>query len=153
MASWSDLEREAPEVAAGGRAALERSGAWDGMLTTINGDGLPRTHPVNIGIVDGRLLVFAQGRSAKSRDLREDGRFALHAMQDPARPHEFLVRGRARLVSDPALRAAAVSVWSFTPADDYPLFELEIAHALFGKRGDPDAWPPAYTSWKPADPA
>jgi hypothetical protein len=151
MASWADLEREAPVVAAAGRTALERDGAWDGMLTTIRGDGLPRTHPVNIGIREGRLLVFVQARSAKARDLLEDGRYALHAMQDPARPHEFLVRGRAIPVSDPTLRAAAVTGWSFTPGDDYPLLELGIEHALFGERGDPDAWPPRYTSWKAAD--
>jgi hypothetical protein len=153
MASWADLEREAPAVAAGGREALYRSGEGEGMFTTILGDGLPRTHVVNVGIVGGRLLVFVQGRSAKTRDLLGDGRYALHAMQDPAVPHEFLVRGRARPVTDDVVRAAAKAVWAFTPADDYPLFELEIEHALFGERGDPDAWPPQYTSWKPGQAA
>jgi hypothetical protein len=150
MASWNEFRAAAPEMAERGWALLAKRGD-EGFLTTIRGDGLPRTHPVNVGIVDGRLLTFVQGGSAKARDLLEDGRYALHAHQDPAEPHEFLVRGRARVIDEPALRAAASATWPFTPSDDYPLLELEVEHALFGDRGDPDAWPPAYTSWKPAD--
>jgi hypothetical protein len=149
MASWGEMEREAPEVAAGGRAALYRSGEGEGLLATVAGEGLPRIHPVNVGIVDGRLLVFVQAWSAKAKDLVADGRYALHAVQDPAEPHEFTVRGRARPVDDPALRAAAIGVWAFTPKDDYPLFELDIDHALFGDRPTADDWPPRYTSWRP----
>jgi hypothetical protein len=150
MASWSDLEREAPEVAAGGRDALYWSGDGEGLLATVSGEGLPRIHPVNVGIVDGRLLVFVQAWSAKTKDLRTDGRFALHAVQDPAVPHEFTVRGRARQVTDQDLRAKAISVWAFTPKDDYPLFELDISHALFGSRPTADDWPPQYVSWRPS---
>ena len=118
------------------------------MLATVSGVGLPRIHPVNVGIVDGRLLVFVQEWSAKTKDLRADGRYALHAVQDPAEPHEFAVRGRSRLVEDPDVRAKAISVWAFTPKDDYPLFELDIAHALLGSRPTPDDWPPKYMSYR-----
>ena len=147
MASWETFEASAPEMAERGRAVLFRSGAGEGLFTTIAGAGLPRTHPVNIGIVEGQLLIFVQGGSAKARDLAADGRYALHAHQDPAVPHEFLLRGRARLVGDAAQRARAAADWPFTPGDDYPLYEFGIEHALFGERGDPDAWPPIYTSW------
>jgi hypothetical protein len=132
-----------------GRAVLYRTGAGEGMLATLRGDGAPRLHPVNVGIVDGRLLVFVQAWSAKARDLLEDGRYALHAMQDPAAPHEFLVRGRARLLTDAALRPQAIAVWPFSPKDDYPLFELDIEHALYGSRATADDWPPRYDSWRP----
>jgi hypothetical protein len=44
-----------------------------------------------------------------------------------------------------------VGSWPFTPDDSYPLVELDIEHALFGDRADPDAWPPVYTSWRPRD--
>jgi hypothetical protein len=47
------------------------------------------------------------------------------------------------------VRAAAIGVWAFTPKDDYPLFELDIDHALFGARPTADDWPPRYTSWRP----
>jgi hypothetical protein len=150
MATWSEFERGMPDLAAAARATLDRGDALEGMLATVAGGGLPRVHPVNVGIVDGRLLVFVQAWSAKTRDLEADGRYALHAVQDPATPHEFVVRGRARRVEDPVLRARAVAVWPFTPGDDYPLFELDIAHALFGARPSPDDWPPTYTSWRAA---
>jgi hypothetical protein len=147
MASWEALATSAPEMAQRGRALLFRTGVGEGLFTTVAGAGLPRTHPVNVGIIEGRLLVFVQGGSAKARDLTADGRYALHAHQDPAVPHEFLLRGRAGLVADAGLRGRAASSWPFTAGDDYPLFELDIEHALFGERGDPDAWPPRYTSW------
>lgn len=151
MASWADFEAGAGDMARQGREVLYRSGAGEGFLATLRGEGLPRMHVVNVAIVGGRLLVFVQQRSAKTRDLLDDGRYALHGMQDPAVPHEFLVRGRARLVTDPAIRIEALAVWPFTPSDDYPLFELDIEHALLGHRPSADDWPPRYTSWRPAE--
>ncbi|MGH3372589.1 MAG: pyridoxamine 5'-phosphate oxidase family protein, partial [Nocardioidaceae bacterium] len=118
MASWEEFERQAPDVAAGGRATLFRSEGGDALLATVAGGGLPRIHPVNVGIVDGLLLVFVQEWSAKAKDLRVDGRYALHAVPYPAEPHEFAVRGRARLVADPTLRAEAVGAWPFRPGED-----------------------------------
>jgi hypothetical protein len=150
MASWAEFEASAPEMAAAGRALLFRSGDSDGLLTTVAGEGLPRTHPVNVRIVDGRVLTFVQAASAKARDLMSDGRYALHAHQDPQRPDEFLLRGRGTLVTDPDARARAVASWPFRPGDAYPLVELDIEHALLGARADADAWPPQYSSWRSA---
>jgi hypothetical protein len=96
--------------------------------------------------VDGRLLVFVQGHSAKARDLGTNPHYALHAHQDATAPDEFLVRGTAREVADPAARAAAASGWFFTVSDGYPLYELLIDSALLGERGV-DEWPPRYRSW------
>ena len=149
MASWSEFEASAPEIAERGRALLFRTGSGEGFLTTVSGDNLPRTHPVNVGIVDGRLMTFVQRASAKARDLETDGRYALHAHQDPAEPHEFLLRGRATVLADTAPRARAAETWPFTVNDEYTLLELGIDHALFGERGDPDQWPPRYRSWRP----
>ena len=150
MASWSEFQAAAPDMAAAGEATLFRSGSGDGLLTTVAGDDLPRTHPVNVGIVGGRLMTFVQGKSAKARDLMTDGRYALHAHLDPERPHEFLLRGRGTVLTDPTVRAKAAASWPFKPADSYPLVELDIEHALFGDRADADSWPPVYTSWRPA---
>ena len=94
-ATWSDYAASAPEQAAAGRALLERSGIGEGLLATVRADGPPRIHPVHVRIVGGRLLTFVIAGSAKAGDLGADGRYALHAHQDPAVPHEFLARGRA----------------------------------------------------------
>jgi hypothetical protein len=67
---------------------------------------------------------------------------------DPAAPDEFLVRGRARRVDDPAIVAAAHAAWAFD-GTGYPLYELEIEHALLGRRPTAEDWPPVYTSWRP----
>ncbi len=148
-ASWGEFEAAEPAMAAWGRKLLYRDGVGDALFTTVAGDAPPRTHPVNIGIVDGRLLVFVQDHSAKMRDLVVDGRYDLHAHQDPAAPHEFLLRGRAVAVTDAGVRSGAIAVWPFSPGDGYGLFELRIEHALFGERATAGDWPPRYVSWRP----
>ena len=149
MVSWGEFETEEPQMAAAGRRLLYRRGDGEGFLTTVAGQGLPRTHPINVGVIGDRLLAFVQDQSAKAKDLQVDGRYALHAHQDPNEPHEFLLRGRAYLVEDSAVRADAAGQWFFNVSDAYPLYELLIEHAVFGERGDPNEWPPRYRSWRP----
>ena len=149
MTDWSTFAAADPELAAGGRALLERGGHGTGLLATVRPGVPPRISPVSVAIVDGRLLVFVIIGSAKERDLLEDGRYALHAHLDPVVPHEFQVRGRASELKDPAARAAAVAAWSFDVDEGYRLFALDIEHALLGERASADDWPPAYHAWPP----
>jgi hypothetical protein len=144
--SWAELEAAAPRLAADGRALLHHANGVGGLLATVRDDGLPRINAVSVAIVDGRLLVFVL-KSAKRTDLDLDGRFALHAHQDPAAPSEFSVRGRARRVEDPAVRAAAATTWPFEVDDSYWLFELRIEAAVIGRRPTADDWPPVYEAW------
>ena len=144
--AWDAFEAAAPELAAAARALLRRGDIDEGLLATVRGDALPRINPVYVGVMDGHLLTVALSGSAKLRDLREDGRFALHAHQDPAAPSELLVRGRAVEVEGP-LRDAAAAVWSFK-IDDGVVFDLRIEQVTLGERPDADAWPPVYRSWR-----
>jgi hypothetical protein len=153
MATWNEFASGAPDLAARGRALLERSGIGEGLLATVRGEGPPRIHPVHVRIVEGRLLTFVIVGSAKAGDLAVDGRYALHAHQDPAVPHEFLVRGVAEHVTDPERRAGAAADWSFEIDDGYELYELAIDHAVFGSRASADDWPPVYESWRPGEAA
>jgi hypothetical protein len=148
MTTWDDFAAAAAAMAADGRRLIERSGIGEGLLATVRGDGAPRIHPVHVRIVGGRLLTFVIVGSAKAGDLAADGRYALHAHQDPAVPHEFLVRGRASVVSG-ALRDAAAAEWSFEVDAGYTLYELSIDHAVFGERATADDWPPVSTFWRP----
>jgi general stress protein 26 len=150
MENWDAFERAEPEMAAKGRALLYQRTDGEGFLTTVAVNGTPRIHPLNVGVKDGRLLVFIQGHSAKARDLESNPHYALHAHMDAERPHEFMVRGQARLVTDRAIRAAAASDWFFTVSDSYPLYELLIEHALLGERDSANDWPPRYRSWRSA---
>jgi hypothetical protein len=149
MTSWDVFQQAEPEMAEKGRALLYQRGDGEGLLTTVAANGTPRIHPLNVGVKDGLLLVFVQGHSAKARDLAANPHYALHAHQDPAAPHEFMVRGEARLVTEPAVRQAAAAGWFFTVSDSYPLYELLIEHALLGER-TADEWPPRYRSWRGA---
>jgi hypothetical protein len=144
---WSAFAQAEPELAGRGRDLLYRRGDGEAFLATVAANGTPRIHPLNVGVKDGRLLVFVQGHSAKARDLEANRRYALHAHQDPAEPHEFMVRGEARRVTDATVREAAAADWFFSVSDTYPLYELLIEHALLGERASADDWPPRYRSW------
>jgi hypothetical protein len=150
MECWDAFARADPDMAERGLALLYQRGDGEGLLATVAANGTPRIHPLNVGVRDGRLLVFIQGHSAKARDLAANTHYALHAHQDPASPHEFMVRGEARLVTDAAIREAAAADWFFTVSDSYPLYELLIEHAVLGERDSVDDWPPRYRSWRSA---
>ena len=150
MASWSDFAVAAPDIAAEGRRLIHARGDGEALLATVRGDDLPRIHPVNVAIVDGRLYAFIIARSPKRVDLELDGRYALHTHQDPAAPSEVALRGRARSVTDERERAAAAASWAFAVDDGYALFEFDIEIALLGARPTADDWPPRYSSWKDA---
>jgi hypothetical protein len=145
--SWSELEAAAPDITSEGRRLFYARGEGAAMLATIRGDGLPRIHPVNVGLVDGRLYTFVIGSSAKRLDLERDGRYAVHSHQDPAAPSEVTLRGYARLVEPGPERDRAAADWPFNVDDSYVLFELRIAAALLGARPTADDWPPRYTAW------
>jgi hypothetical protein len=144
--TWDAFAASAPELAATARRLLHRGAIDEGLLATVRGDGLPRINPVYVGFVDGHLLTVALAGSAKLADLREDGRFALHAHQDPAAPSELLLRGHAVGVEGP-LRDTAAAAWSFE-IEDGVVFDLRIAQVTLGERPDADAWPPVYRSWR-----
>ena len=148
MASWAEFADSAPRLEAAGRRLIGRAEGGTAFLATVRGDGLPRINPVTVEIVEGRLVSFVIVDSAKFDDLTADGRYALHAYQDPAEPNEFQVRGRALEVTDRALRAAAVASWRFEADDSYRLFEFSIEQAVLGERATADDWPPVYSSWR-----
>ena len=145
MVRWVAFQAEAPELAGEGRRLLYSRGDGEALLVTVRGDGLPRVHPVNVGVVDGGLYVFLLP-SAKRTDLEQDGRYALHTHQDSAAPDEFSVRGRAAAVADRAIRARVADAWPFEVDDTYLLVELSVEQAIFGQRGA-DEWPPRYRRW------
>jgi hypothetical protein len=92
MTTLGRVCRGRTKAAERGRQLLHRTATGEALLATVRRDGLPQIHPIYVGVMDGRLLAFI-GRSSKAIDLDEDGRYALHAHQDPAAPHEFMLRG------------------------------------------------------------
>jgi hypothetical protein len=141
MVSWSEFEREAPDLAARGRELLDQFEV--AFLATVRRNGSPRLHPI-VPIRSGLGLYVAVSVSSPKRfDMRRGGRYMLHAMLGE-RDEEFSLQGFTRLVEDPAEIAAVASAARHVvrPSDD--IFEFLIArcrHAYWEHVGQPGTFP------------
>lgn len=77
MASWSEVEAAAPELAAAVRGRIE--GHLHHVVGTLTADGSPRLSGTEARFHDGQLWLGCMPKSIKARDLRRDPRFALHS--------------------------------------------------------------------------
>ena len=82
MPSWSEVESEAPELAARAKEFLDAHTHL--TLATLRRDGSPRISGTEIVWRDGDLYIGSMWRAVKARDLIRDPRFALHSgSEDP----------------------------------------------------------------------
>jgi hypothetical protein len=152
MGSWANLEFEAPEFGEAGRRLLIGSdGVAIGFIASVSAGGVPHLSPVCPIFCGEHLYLSAGAHTAKVADLRDPGRYVLHALL-AASDEELQVAGRATEVVDPAERSAvheAILFAAFKRSD--PIFRLSIERALwvFWERvGQPDTrpvrrrWPP-----------
>lgn len=158
MVSWRAFSEQQPELAAAGERLLYQFGVGLAFLATIKPDAGPRLHPMCPILHDQRLLAFIIP-SPKQRDLARDGRFAMHCFPPADNEDAVYLTGRARLVDDPATRAAVArrfveerSVIPVTPpADADLLFEFDVDSVMVTRttgHGDSD---PRHTVWKSPD--
>jgi hypothetical protein len=145
--TWAEFEAAAPEMAAAGRTLLYQHGPGLAYLATLRADGAPRVHPVCPHIAEDRLWVFVGAPSPKLRDLRRDGRYAIHTFPCVDRDDEFYVAGVATECADSGLEARVRSTVPFTTEDDDVPFTFTIERALLSKYGPRPSWPPVYTRW------
>ena len=127
--SWKEFEEDSPELASLGFEKLNRKIAY---LALNNKDGSPRLHPVTPFIGNGMLFMFTEPSSPKIRDLRRDGRYALHCSVSRQAPLiEVLVSGTAEEIIDPVVRARAENI-AASPVviDSYALFEFQVQRVL-----------------------
>ena len=128
MATWAQFAEAAPEMAERGSERLGFGIAW---LATTGEDGRPYVHPVTPLIAEGRLFVFVALGTPKERNLRRDGRYAMHAVLGES-DEEFQIGGRA-IVSDDAdsrslAHKAAEAIGMTTKNDVLMEFLIERAH-------------------------
>jgi hypothetical protein len=98
MASWHEIEAEAPELAARARELFDAN--KHKTLATLRRDGSPRISGIEITFDDGELCFGSMWRAVKALDLQRDPRFAIHSASDGADfKADAKVAGRAEEVS------------------------------------------------------
>jgi hypothetical protein len=77
VATWGEIEAQAPELASSARAFLDAF--VHKTLATLRKDGSPRISGSEVIFADGELWLGSMWQSLKARDLQRDPRFALHS--------------------------------------------------------------------------
>jgi hypothetical protein len=138
MASWSEIEAAAPELAARARAVLDAH--RHKVLATLRRDGSPRISGIEASFTDGELWLGMMPGSRKALDLRRDPRLALHSASldppdDPATwTGDAKLSGRAVEVEDPELLR---KLGAGDDAEAAHLFRVDVAELVHTRVGDP----------------
>jgi len=122
MASWNDIEDDAPELARLVRSRIEKHTV--AMLATLRKDGSPRISGIETTFDDGELWLGMMPHSLKANDLLRDPRFALHGAtidKDVAEP-DVKLAGIAIEVEGAAKEKFAKQA----PPGPFHLFKLDI---------------------------
>jgi hypothetical protein len=138
MASWSEIEAAAPELAARARATFDAH--RHKVLATLRRDGSPRLSGIEAGFTDGELWLGMMPGSRKALDLRRDPRLALHSasVDPPDDPNAWSgdakLSGRAVEVEDPELLR---QLGAGDDADSAHLFRVDVTELVHVRVGDP----------------
>jgi hypothetical protein len=132
MASWQEIERDAPEFAARVQAQFEAG--TNKTLASIRRDGSPRISASEAKFEDGEITFGMMGGSMKLLDVRRDPRIALHSptLEPPADdpgswPGDAKLAGVAVEVLPPA----------DTPFEGAGFFRIDIREVALTYLGEP----------------
>jgi hypothetical protein len=133
MASWKEIESEAPAFAARVRTIFE-SGT-NKTLATLRASGAPRISASETTFADGELTLGMMAGSRKLADVRRDPRVALHSPTLEPPPHAEIATwiGDAKLAGS----LAEIAPPEGTPFEDAGFFRLDITEAVLTYVGDP----------------
>ena len=154
MPTWSEFREIRPDLAEAGRGLLYQVGVGLAFLSTVRPDGGPRLHPFCPLITDDALVAFIIP-SPKQRDLRRDGRFALHSFPTPDNEDAFYLTGRVRLLEDVSARerfgnqfvSERVDLGVPTPEPDDALFVFDIESCLLTRTDGFGDYHPRHEVW------
>lgn len=152
MPSWSEVEAEAPELAARARALL--GGRTHLTLATLRRDGSPRISGTEAMLVGDDLWIGSMPGAVKALDLRRDPRYALHSGSEdpPDWTGDAKVAGVAEEVHDPGRKrevAAASSGGERAGAMEMHLFRLDVSELVVVELGGDPPDHLVITSWHP----
>jgi hypothetical protein len=123
VASWSEVEAQAPELAARARSLFDAF--THKTLATLRRDGSPRISGIEVEFADGQAWIGSMWRAVKAIDLQRDPRFAIHSgsPDPPDWPGDAKIAGAAEEVTEPGVESHR--------------FRLEIAELVVVRLGDP----------------
>jgi hypothetical protein len=123
VASWNEVEAQAPELAARARSLFDAF--THKTLATLRRDGSPRISGIEVEFGDGEAWIGSMWRAVKAIDLQRDPRFALHSgsPDPPDWPGDAKIAGTAEEVTEPGVESHR--------------FRLEIAELVVVRLGDP----------------
>jgi hypothetical protein len=157
MVSWAGLAQARPDLADGGRNLLYQHGVGLAFLATVRADGGPRLHPFCPLITGGDLFAFIIP-SPKQRDLRRDGRYAMHSFPTPTNEDAFHLTGRVELVGDQEARRVVGDQFVSEraelgvpfPSDDDLFVRFDIATCLLTRTSGFGDFAPRHETWRAA---
>jgi hypothetical protein len=134
MARWSEIESEAPELAARARDFFEAR--KHKTIATLRKDGSPRISGIEVEFRDGDVWFGSMWRAVKALDLQRDPRFALHSgSADPADWRgDAKIAGRVDEVTNPA---TIEEINSEAPPGPSHLFRADVTEVSVVTLGEP----------------
>src|SRR5919109_54586 len=135
MSSWSQVEAEAPALAARAREIFDAF--KHKTIATLRRDGSPRISGTEVEFVDGEMWFGSMWKAVKALDLRRDPRFALHSgSSDPPQwKADAKVAGRVEEVMD--LERKAIILGEVAPPERAHVFRADITELVVTGLGDP----------------
>ena len=123
MASWAEVEAQAPELTALARSFFDAF--THKTLATLRRDGSPRISGTEVEFGDGEAWLGSMWRAVKALDLQRDPRFAVHSgsADPPAWRGDAKIAGRAEDVTEPGATSHR--------------FRLDISELVVVRLGDP----------------
>lgn len=127
MATWKQFEEEAAELAAAVRQRFEA--AKTHVLATVRKDGSPRVSGSEVDFMGEDLSFGSMLGAVKARDLRRDGRCAIHAHPaDPENGGDAKIAGVAVEITDAEEKKAHAT--GEEPPGDFHAFRLDLREAV-----------------------
>jgi Pyridoxamine 5'-phosphate oxidase len=144
VASWREVEAQAPELAARARAIFDAH--RHKTMATLRRDGSPRISGTEADFSEGEVWFGSMPDAVKARDLQRDPRFALHsATVDPEMAAgDAKLAGKVEEITDDAAKTARSG--SDQPPGPYHLFRCDITElvvtSVAGDRLVIESWHP-----------
>jgi hypothetical protein len=148
MATWTEVEAAAPELAKLARELFEANKHL--TIATLRRDGSPRISGIECRFIEGDIWFGSMANAVKALDLQRDPRFALHSGTGDADQWkgDAKVAGRIEEVVEPARRK---EVFGAMGGGDHAetgshLFRAELTEVSTVRLGEPadhlviDSW-------------